>query len=110
MNYMCLDCGYIWEIAKVKLRLGYRRCPRCRSYDTVPEGFFKMVETGKKLGISDKTPFLDLYDAFIAVWREKGILELGVREFWRVMRRVIREIEKPTIKMIGKGRWVKIEG
>jgi len=36
MRYMCLDlkCGYEWPIEKLELSLGYRRCPRCRSYDT----------------------------------------------------------------------------
>ena len=94
MKYRCLDCGYTWSVAKLELRLGYRRCPKCRSYDTVPEGFEEMVEKGRKLGISQNTPFLDIAKAFSAVWEKYRIYELGWFEFRRVMKRVIQECEK----------------
>ena len=94
MRYHCLSCGYEWDIDTLVPRLGYRRCPKCRSYDTVPEGFWEMVEEARKKGISRNTPFKDMAIAFEAVWKKYRIRELGWLEFRRVMKRVIEEAEK----------------
>jgi len=85
MRYMCLDlkCGYEWPIEKLELSLGYRRCPRCRSYDTAPVSFWSIVETAKALGINDNTPMRDIYNAFNAVFEQEGLLTLGVMKFWK---------------------------
>jgi hypothetical protein len=94
MEYICLDCGYRWTIRKFELMLNYRACPKCRGYDTVPASFEKMVEVAERLGINDNTPLIDILNAFQAVWGHESLLELGFREFRRVMRRVIKEVEK----------------
>jgi|GEM_PF-4275093 len=95
IKYMCLECGHKWDATENPS--GYRQCPNenCRSTDVVPAGFWRMVEVGRQLGISHKTPFLDVIKSFQAVWSEEGLLRLGVFEFWRVMKRVIKEIENP---------------
>lgn len=52
-----------------------------------------MVNTAKRLGINHNTPFQDITNAFHAVWQKYGISDLGIREFWRVIKRVIKEAE-----------------
>jgi len=94
MEYMCLDCGYSWQIAKFDLRLGYRRCPRCRSYNTVPSSFWEIVELAERMGINENTPIIDIITSFQAVRRIEGVLKLGIREFQRIMRKVIEEAER----------------
>jgi len=98
MEYLCLECGYKWDT----LATGYRRCPKCLSYDTAPATFWLMVETGRKLGISPHTPLLDVINAFQSVWGHESLLNLGIQEFWRVMRRVIKEIENPRYAKRGE--------
>ena len=95
MEYTCLLCGYNWDTVKTDnhLALGYRRCPACRSYDVAPASFPRMVEIARELGISHITPLQDIMIAFQAVWMKEGLLSLGFREFFRVMRRVINEVE-----------------
>ena len=74
----------------------YRRCPNpaCRSYRTVPASFPRMVEIARELGINHNTPFRDVIRAFRAVWREEGLLSLGLREFLRILNLVIEEAER----------------
>lgn len=93
MRYICLDCGREWDT----VAFGYRRCvySNCRSYDTAPASFWDMVENARSLGINDNTPILDLISAFKAVRSEQSILTLGFREFRRVVKRVIKEVEHP---------------
>ena len=94
MKYLCLDCGHGWDST---VTATYRRCPRpdCRSRDVAPASFYRMVETARKLGINYHTPLSDLISAFQAVSKEEALLRLGFREFNRVMRRVIKEVEHP---------------
>lgn len=94
MEYACLVCGYRWDASPL-IRLGYRRCPNlnCRSYDVAPASFPQMVETTRRLGINRNTPIQDIVTAFQAVWGRESLLLLGVKEFSRIMDRVIREVE-----------------
>ncbi|MEM2386045.1 MAG: hypothetical protein QXO67_03580 [Candidatus Bathyarchaeia archaeon] len=61
-----------------------------------------MVDVGRKRGISHNTPLLDIIDAFQTVWGKESLLELGFAEFWRVMKRVIKEIENPRYTKRGE--------
>ncbi|MCS7113806.1 MAG: hydrogenase maturation nickel metallochaperone HypA [Candidatus Bathyarchaeota archaeon] len=77
MEYVCLDCGTTWPVRRIDITLGYRRCPKCRSYDTAPANFWQMVEVGRQRGISHNTPILDVIDAFQAVGGEGKPSEFG---------------------------------
>jgi len=53
-----------------------------------------MVEVAIKLGINDNTPLRDMLNAFRSVIGFEGILDLGYREFRKIMNLVIEEAEK----------------
>jgi len=59
-----------------------------------------MVEAARQLGINYHTPLRDLLRAFQVVSKEEALLSLGFREFNRVMRRVIKEIEHPKRSIV----------
>lgn len=94
MKYVCLICGYSWDASPL-IRLGYHRCPNldCRSYDVAPASFPQMVKIARRLGINRNTPIRTVVTAFRAVWGKESLLLLGVKEFSRIMDRVIREVE-----------------
>jgi len=98
MEYMCLECDHHWDALEVPS--GYRQCPNpeCRGSDVAPASFWNMVEEGRKRGISHNTRFLDIVNAFQAVWGKESLLSLGAVEFWRVIKRVIKEVENPRYR------------
>lgn len=60
----------------------------------VPAVWPQMIEEATMLGINDTTPILDTVNAFSAVFGEVPISEIGIREFMRLVRKLIREIEE----------------
>lgn len=103
MEYICLSCGHSWDRDPTAT---YLQCPEpsCRSRDVVPSSFWAMVEEGRRRGVSHNTPILDIIDACQAVSGEESLLKLGFLEAWRVMRRVIKEIEHPRRSRIAVER------
>jgi len=98
MDYKCHDCGHEWDLHLGIL--GIARCPEisCRSYNVWPEKLPQIVSQLLPLGIiNDNTPVQDVVTAASAVGVD-NLLLLGAREFRRVVRKVIKECEKPRPK------------
>lgn len=103
MEYECWNCGHVWDLHLGILDLP--RCPNflkpenkpCRSYNVWPRRLPQIIEKAKEFGISDNTPVKDFVNAAAAVGVD-SLLLLGCREFRRVQRKVIREVENSPFR------------
>ena len=90
MEYICLKCGHSWNTRATL----YVRCPKCGSYDTAPACFWDLVDAAEKAGIHPTTPVWDILTAFSVCRRFDMVKRLPLREFVKLIRRVVQEVEK----------------